>query len=71
MVGLCKTLLNSGFNDVMHGVFTTDCLENEFVKLREDSGGGGGGGGGSGGYFITVQNTMEKFQHEVALTTES
>ena len=55
LVDICQFLLESGFNFVMLGEFTSDFLENEFGKLRQGSG---------GSYFISIQNVIEKFHIE-------
>ena len=55
LVDICQFLLESGFNFVMLGEFTSDFLENEFGKYRQGSG---------GSYFISIQNVIEKFHIE-------
>ena len=52
LIDVCRHLLDSGFNFVILGEFTTDYLETEFCKLRQGSG---------DTYFITVQNVIQKF----------
>ena len=52
-IDLAHCLLNSGYEYVIFGWFTTDPLEKTFGKLRQGSG---------GTYFITVQSVIEKIR---------